>query len=125
MQDLIDFFISKTSGGKGSSFLGDFNLDFFVKLNELVSGLSIEQTLSFIHISGALTILFCLSSIISVLWGNFLIEYFRLDERFPSLSRFISLRKKFTNYFLILDVLLITGVAIGEIYANLLYLGVI
>jgi hypothetical protein len=84
-------------------FIHDFSVDF----NSFLSTLSIEQQLIVVNILGCLSIGFTLIIMINLLFGNTLIKYFKLEERFPFLKRWIEFRFKFTNYSLAFNFLLI------------------
>jgi hypothetical protein len=43
----------------------------------------------------------CFITLVFILYGNFLIEKFDLESRYPKLVTWINLRKKFQRYFLI------------------------
>ena len=46
-------------------------------------------------------------NILSVLFGNEIIRYFNLEEKFPRLGLFFRLRLKFQRYYLIWNVLIL------------------
>ena len=81
--------------------------------------LSVLQNLAMVHIIGALVILLSLYSLISVFFGNKIIDYFKLESRFPKLVKFIKLRQKFQVYYLAIDFAIITFILISEILLNL------
>ena len=45
-------------------------------------------------------ILQALSSILVIFYGVYLLKKFKIEEKFPRLSKFISLRRKFQAYYL-------------------------
>jgi hypothetical protein len=60
---------------------------------------------------GALSILFfsqvmlaCLISIIFVFYGDLLIKRFDLENKYPKIAKFIQLRRKFQQYYLLLNI---------------------
>ena len=59
-------------------------------------------------------------NILSVLFGNEVIKYFNLEEKFPRLGLFFRLRLKFQRYYLIWNVLILFLVCVLGIYVNLL-----
>ena len=81
--------------------------------------LSVLQNLAMVHIIGALVILLSLYSLISIFFGNKIIDYFKLESRFPKLVKFIKLRQKFQVYYLAIDFAIITFILISEILLNL------
>ena len=46
-------------------------------------------------------------NIYSTIFGNEIIKYFKLEEKFPSFAKFIQLRRKFQQYYFILNIILI------------------
>ena len=50
--------------------------------------------------------------------SDFLIKYFELETKFPKLSIFLQLRRKFQTYYLILNFLLIFITLITLIYID-------
>lgn len=109
--------IKKGTGSNSNNFLNNFN-SFF----DYLSSLSTEHLGALGHIFASIFILFCLFSLISVFYGEKLIEYFNVEKRFPSLSNFIKLRRKFQHYYFLLNVILIVITLIYVIYVNLIVL---
>lgn len=56
-----------------------------------------------------------LISIIFIYYGDYLLEKYKIAQRFPSLAKIIHLRKKFSKYYLILNCLVIIGVILVEV----------
>jgi hypothetical protein len=52
-------------------------------------------------------ILWCVFGILSSLYGNYLLDRFNLETRFPKLAKFIKLRRKLTMYYILFDFLII------------------
>ena len=48
----------------------------------------------------AFLVLLCLFNIILIIYGEFLIEYFKLEERFPKLAKLIQLRRKLRRFYM-------------------------
>ena len=59
-------------------------------------------------------------NILSVLFGNEVIKYFNLEEKFPRLGLFFRLRLKFQRYYLILNVLTLLFVCFVGIIVDIL-----
>lgn len=97
--------------------LSDFNLQ------EFLSSLSQEELLAF---SGLLLnglILNYTINIIIVLYGDFLIKRFDLENKFPKLAKFIILRKKIQSYYLKLCFAWIFIGLLPQIYMYITILG--
>jgi hypothetical protein len=60
-----------------------------------------------------------LSSIFFVLYGDYLINRFQLEVKFPKLAKIIKLRRKFQRYYLIFDSLIIIGVILMHVIFSL------
>lgn len=63
-------------------------------------------------------ITFCLISIILIYYGNFLINYFNLENKFPKLAKFIQMRRTFQEFYMLLNFSLIFIALIFMIYVN-------
>nr|YP_010192439.1 hypothetical protein LK379_mgp13 [Amanita sinensis]QZN08176.1 hypothetical protein [Amanita sinensis] len=119
-QNLIDEFL--TLFIDKDKFIGngfpDINI-LFDKWNNILSNLTIEQLGAVSHIFSALTILLCLFTIISIVYSKFLINSFKLEEKYPKLSRILKIRKMFQHYYLILNFIFIISILLGIIIVNL------
>jgi hypothetical protein len=89
-------------------------------LQNFFDGLNYEQNLAIVHISGSMFILFSLISIISIFYGEKLIIYFDLENRFPKIAKFIQIRRKLSQYYFLMNVVLIIIVLIIIIYINII-----
>lgn len=108
--------------GKFKKFIdSDKIIEFFNNINNL----SFEQTVYLTHLSGSLSILLCVISILGITYSNYLIDYFKLETKYPGIAKFIQLRKKFQQYYIMIDVSIILFVCLGMIYINLTLLEII
>jgi Skp family chaperone for outer membrane proteins len=89
-------------------------------LQSFFDGLNYEQNLAIVHISGSMFILFSLISIISIFYGDKLTIFFDLENRFPKIAKFIQIRRKFQQYYLIINIGLIIIVLLIMIYINII-----
>jgi hypothetical protein len=71
-----------------------------IKYKEFLATLEVEQIAAVVNILGFVIVLSSLVSIAMVLFGDFLIKIFNLEEKYPKLARFIQLRRKFQFYYL-------------------------
>ncbi len=89
MQNMISDII-KYFNDNNNKFLGENIFDFFTNyinnLNKFLSTLSFEQYSAIAHLSSAICMLVFLLSIISILFGDQFIKYFKIEERFPKLA---------------------------------------
>jgi len=102
LQRIIDE-VSSNGISESSSFLGD--LFYFIK--DFMSSLTIEQLLPIINLLGLIVITSFLISIAVNFYGDYLIKYFKIEEKYPRIAKYIQLRRKFQFYLFNLDFLLI------------------
>jgi hypothetical protein len=114
LKDIIEKKFHLPSDSNITKFIND--LDF----HNMFSGLNTLEIGAIVHISGSLFILFSLVSIISIIFGDELLLYFNLENKYPKLARFIQIRRKLRYYYLIWNFLLIILVLLTIIYVNLL-----
>lgn len=106
LKDLID---------KGSNFLPLSN-----NLFDALNNLTLLQEASLLHLIFFVIIIFSIINILSALFGNEIIRYFNLENRFPKLSLFFKARSIFQRYYLIWSILILFTVCIAGIFINLL-----
>jgi Rad3-related DNA helicase len=116
----IQNIVNSKSGSSGSnSLIGNNIID---SISQFFSTLNFEQTLAIFHISGAIFILISLYVIMIIYFGDFLIKYFNLEEKYPKIANFIKFRRKFQNYYILINILMIVLVLFIIIYVNFLLL---
>lgn len=113
----FDSFINKintllNNGGNKSQYLDS--------LQTFFDGLNYKQNLAIVHISGSMFILFSLFSIISIFYGEKLIILFNLENRFPKIAKFIQIRRKFQQYYFLMNIGLIIIVLCIIIIINII-----
>ena len=111
----------KRSGGNNFIDPDIFN-KFIDNLNSYLSTLDLEQIVAFTNIIGIFTILITLISIIFIFYGNLLLDYFNLEDRYPKIAKIIILRRKLQQYYLLWNIFVITVVLISMFFVNLLIL---
>jgi len=89
-------------------------------LQSIIDGFNYEQNLAMSNILGSMFILFSLISIISIFYGDKLIIFFDLENRFPKIAKFILIRRKFQQYYLLMNMILISIVLLLIIYVNII-----
>jgi hypothetical protein len=115
IEDFISLFIDK------NKFIGNNfpDIDLLInKWNNLISNLSIEQLGAFAHLLSALTIFFCLSTIISIVYSDFLLKYLKIEEKYPKLTKILKIRKMFQHYYLLLNFIFIITILLGIVIVN-------
>ena len=97
----------------------DFNLLEYIKnFNDWFNSLEYSQNIAIINLFGIFVIIISLFSIISIFYGNKIIDYLGL-EYYPWLTKFIALRRKFQNFYLLINIFLITVISIIMFWMNL------
>ena len=89
-------------------------------LYDFLDSLTLLEESAFLHIFIFIYILCCVANIISVFFGNEIIRYFNLEERYPKLSIYFKLRAKFQRYYLAWNILGIIFMSVLAIGLNLL-----
>jgi len=74
------------------------------------------------NITTSLFIFACITTILSSILGNYLIDRFSLELRFPKLSTIIKWRVKFQNYYIIINSIFIIIAIIPLIFTNIIAL---
>jgi hypothetical protein len=108
----------KDSGG---NFIIDKNIwEYFYQFNDWVNSLGLEKGLLFLNLSGIIFIMLGMVSIIMIFYGNFFINYFQLEKRYPKLAKLINLRLKLQQFYLLSNIFLISVVLIIMFVFNLI-----
>lgn len=81
--------------------------DFMESYQEFLSQLSPEQLACLSNLFGYILIFFCIGSITSIYFGEQLIQYLKLEIRFPKLAKIIQLRQRFKTYYFIMNIFII------------------
>lgn len=102
----------------GHNFVDSF-YKYFEDFNNWISSLDYTQNIAFINLSGIFVILVTIISIIFIFYGNKILDYLNLEQRYPKIAKFIILRRKFQQYYLLWDIFIITTVSIVMFIMNL------
>lgn len=81
--------------------------EFISEYYKFLDLLSTPQKGALIHILINISILFCLFNLIGVFYGDKLIGFFNLEEKYPKLSFYFKLRRKYQQYYFLWNSLLI------------------
>lgn len=87
--------------------------------NNLLHSLTLEQLAILSNTLVAFLVLTCLINIILIIYSDFLITFFKLEERFPKLAKFIQLRRKFQRFYMSLFFSISIIALIIVIYLNI------
>lgn len=96
--------------------------DFFNSYKEFLTTLTSHQIGALANLIFSSIILSCLISLIFIWTGDYLIKRFNLEERYPKLAKFIQLRRKFQNYYFIINIFTIFMCIGIQIYADIIVL---
>ena len=106
--------------GSGSNNFTDSISQLILEYQDFLNSLTLVQLLTILNILIGFLILNCLFTLIAVFYGESLINYFNLDQKFPRLTKFIMLRKKFNQFYFFVNCIVIIIAIISMIYANYL-----
>jgi hypothetical protein len=95
---------------------------FYDKWTDFLSTLNLEQVYSLSNILLSLLILMFLFNIIIIYYGDLLIKYLLLEEKYPRLAKIINLRRKVLNFNIFINFLIIFILLIILIFINVSYL---
>lgn len=102
----------------------DWFNDLIEKYQSFLNNLSLDQIVALFNIICEIMILMALTSICILLIGDFLINKFNLDTRYPRLSKYIRMKEKLNKYYLKYYIILLYIIVIlclcGNIYMFLL-----
>lgn len=128
---LIEFFNKYSNGSNGSSFNNsNNNFDFssiteninlyFNELYKFLDQLTLVQEGAFLHMLLFSYVLFCIYIIVGIFFGNEIIKYFNLEEKYPKLGTILKYRAKFQNYYLAFNIICIILICVFGIALNVL-----
>ena len=103
--------LSKFNGSGSSQFTENIT-QLILEYQDLISSLSLIQKLTLINMLTGVLILNCLLTLIAVFYGESLIIYLNLENKFPRFTKFIKLRSKFQQfYFFVNSIIIIIAMA--------------
>ena len=98
--------------------LGDELFTFLESFNNFISHISFEQLWAVCNILSSLFILILLLNIISIIYSDYLLTYFKIEEKYPKIGKWIKYRRVWQHYYLIFNLLLIIFTTIAVIFIN-------
>jgi hypothetical protein len=113
----FDLFINKINTLLNNS---ENKFQYFNSLQSFFDGLNYQQNLAIVHISGLIFILFCLINIISIFYGDKLIIFFNLENKYPKIAKFIQIRRKLQQYYFLMNIIFIFIVLFIIIIINII-----
>lgn len=109
--------IVENDDGSSNFINSNFNLDL---LYGYLDSLSILQESALFNLAVFVSLILILINIFAALLGNEILNYFNIENKFPSISGFLKLRAKFQKYYIIWNLLLLSILLIGAILINIL-----
>lgn len=103
---------------KGSDVFGIFK-DMLNTFQEFLLTLNLEQHIALANLFSDIFIFSCLVTIVTIFYGDLMIKYFNLEEKYPRLAKLIQLRRKFQTYSLTLNIALIFAMLTCVVLYNL------
>lgn len=103
-------------GGDDKKFIENFNLD---SLYAYLDSLSLLQESALIHVLLFIIIFLTLINIFAALFANEIINYFDLENKYPSISGFLKLRAKFQKFYLTWNILFLLFLILAAILLNI------
>lgn len=108
------------SFGENSKNLNFDGFDQYIStFQNYLNTLTLEQAFSLAHMFAFLALFICLFNLASVFYGESLIKYYKLEIKFPKLSKFIKIRSMFQQYYFGWNLFLILTILAGLFYFNL------
>lgn len=116
---IVEYFSSNSTDGGVKNFIGgsNFNLE---SLSAYLDSLSLLQESALLHICILITILIVLINIFAALFANEILNYFDLENKYPSISGFLKLRAKLQKYYLTWNILLLLIIILATICIDIL-----
>ena len=120
LNNLFSFFDPENNK---ENFIGDNGIFdsfkyFLDQWNEMLSGLTIIELGALSHLLIGITILILLFNIIFIIYSDFFIKYFQLEEKYPRLGILLKIRRKFNNFYIVVNFILIIYLLLLVIYVN-------
>jgi hypothetical protein len=111
--------ISDILNNKKDNFMDNNPIINLIKdFKEYLNSLSTMEICLIINITSSIFIITCVLSILFAISGNYLINKFSLEQKFPKLKTIIELRVKFQNYYVIINSIFILLAVLSLIFVN-------
>lgn len=118
MKEILDHIDHNRKGSSQSNFIDTLS-ELITQVQSVVDTLSLEQLVALFNISFNVTMLFTLTSISTLLIGDYLINKLNLDKNYPKLAKIILFKKALNKHYLNFYILLFYIVLIVSIMGNL------
>jgi len=122
LTSILNNVINEISKTNSNNFIGEnlinFLKDFITNWNSILSQLTLEHTICLGNLVSSVFILLCVFNIIGIIYSNFLLDYFKLEVKYPKLGKLLKVRVVFRKYYLILNFSIIIITLLALIYLN-------
>ena len=98
----------------------NFITDYIKNIYDYLDTLTLHEVSCILNILLFLTLIFTGLIILSMFYGNYLIDYFKLEERFPKLARLFKLRMTLQKYSIMWNIFIFFFICFFGIFVNLL-----
>jgi len=132
LSDLIEFInnLGSNSGSSSNSIINNINytdlinnfkaiIDYY---QTFLSNINIDQKISIANILISTTLLFFLFSLIGIYYSDYLIKKITILNKYPRITHILHIRKKFQEFYFLMNSLFLFLGLITIIYINYLYL---
>ena len=80
--------------------------EFIKNFQDFLATLDLIHTLNMVHILASMCLFFTLLSMVTIYYGDYLIQYFRLETKYPKLAKWIKIRRQLQHYSLMWNMFL-------------------
>jgi len=115
----INELIEKINNNINKSDIYTFLSDMIEKYQSNISHLNLEQLVALFNIFGFIMVLITIFNISTVLIGDYLIDKFNLENKFPKLSKYIKIKQNLNKGYLIFYIVLLYILTIIYILCNI------
>jgi hypothetical protein len=98
---------------------GDSIKEIINKWNEVLSTLSPTELGALTYLFSSVLILLCLITIMGIVYSDLLLNYFKLEEKYPKLGQYLKIRKMFQQYYLFINFMIIIITLLAIIFLNI------
>jgi|ERR1700727_6863 len=120
IDELLEILINSGSGSSNNNQFINNNIinDIYLYL----SSLNIIQISIISHILVSVCLLYCIFNILLVFFGDKLIIYYNLENKYIKLAKFIQLRRQFQQYYILINCIFVIMVVLYLSYLDILLL---
>ena len=80
--------------------------EYIKNFQDFLATLDLIHTLNMVHILASMCLFFTLLSMVTIYYGDYLIQYFRLETKYPKLAKWIKIRRQLQHYSLMWNMFL-------------------